>query len=539
MRQASGPGHEPEQVGGGRLAVGGRGAAIGEQRGQQAGVRMPVGIDDHPREAWWQGQPRDRAASRREARRIDGAETDQQLARVVLPVHGRGVEPLEGGQVAAPRQDREQHRRQVDAGDVRLAERAQLVALVPEADGQARTEARGAPCPLVGRIGRDPLGLQRVQRTRRIVARDLLPAGVDHDTHARHRDRRLGDVGRQHDPPTAARRQRLVLGLRRECAVQRHHLRAVPSGDLVDLASRLIDLPRARKEAEHVADVLAQHTLDHAREGRVRGVLDGQRVGIARDGQDRAVVEEARYRSGIDGGRHHQHAQVVACQPRLPNQREAQIGMHAALVELVEDDRGDIGQQRVLLQARGQDAFGREEHACLAAEARFEAHVPAHLATERPALLLGDAPRQGPRGGPPRLQHQDRAVGGQHRRHAGRLAGTRCGHQHGSASCPQVVAQGHEHRIDGQRQHGVIIVLVLCPRPSVLPRSSLLGPPSSLLRPTSVLPPRSSVLPRFDLSSTFVRQGYPVGIENTPLEPGRLTPAKGARNASARRPPVA
>ena len=89
------------------------------------------------------------------------------------------IEPLERRLVAAPGHDGQQHRREVDPGDVRLAKRAQLVALGPQADCEARAESCGPPRPLVGGIGGDPFGLQRVERARGVVSRDLLPAGVD------------------------------------------------------------------------------------------------------------------------------------------------------------------------------------------------------------------------------------------------------------------------------------------------------------------------------------------------------------------------
>ncbi len=57
----------------------------------------------------------------------------------------------------------------------------------------------------------------------------------------------------------------------------------------------------------------------------------------------------------------------VARQPRLFREREPEVGVHAALVKLVEDERRDIAQQRILLQVRGQDAFGDDEQARVAA----------------------------------------------------------------------------------------------------------------------------------------------------------------------------
>ena len=86
-------------------------------------------------------------------------------------------------------------------------------------------------------------------------------------------------------------------------------------------------------------------------------------------------------------------AQIVAREPGLFRERDAEVGVDAALVEFVEDDRAEVREQRVLLEARRQDAFGRKQHARRRAEAPLEPDVPADLGAERPALLVGDAPR--------------------------------------------------------------------------------------------------------------------------------------------------
>ena len=50
----------------------------------------------------------------------------------------------------------------------------------------------------------------------------------------------------------------------------------------------------------------------------------------------------------------------------------------------------ELGQQRIGLQPCGQDAFGDDEQPRLGAEAALEAHLPADLAADRPAALVGD-----------------------------------------------------------------------------------------------------------------------------------------------------
>ena len=65
------------------------------------------------------------------------------------------------------------------------------------------------------------------------------------------------------------------------------------------------------------------------------------------------------------------------------------------------------GQQRIGLQARGQDAFGDDEQPGRGAEAAVEADLPADLAAERPAALVGDPRRDRARRDAPRLQQDD------------------------------------------------------------------------------------------------------------------------------------
>ena len=87
----------------------------------------------------------------------------------------------------------------------------------------------------------------------------------------------------------------------------------------------------------------------------------------------------------------------------MPHQREAEIGVDAALVELIEHDGREIGKERILLKARGQDAFSDNEHPRVAAEAPFEPNLPADLTSDRPPLLPGDPARDGAGGKASRL----------------------------------------------------------------------------------------------------------------------------------------
>ena len=166
---------------------------------------------------------------------------------------------------------------------------------------------------------------------------------------------------------------------------------------------------------------------------------------------DRAVVEKRRHRARVDRRRHDDDPQVVARAPRLPRQRDREIGVDAALVELVEDDGGEVGEQRIALQPRGQDAFGDDEQPRVGAEAAVETHLPADLAADRPAALLGDARGNRPRGDAARLQQDERTVGGERRRNPRRLAGAGRGGDDRGARPPDAVDDLPEEVIDRKR----------------------------------------------------------------------------------------
>ncbi len=108
---------------------------------------------------------------------------------------------------------------------------------------------------------------------------------------------------------------------------------------------------------------------------------------------------------------------------------QADVGVNAALVELVQHDGGEVGEQRIPLQPRGQDPFGDDEQPGVRGEAAFEPDLPSDLAANGPSLLLGDARRDGARRHPSRLQQDDRAGGHQRRRHPRAFARTRRGRQ--------------------------------------------------------------------------------------------------------------
>ena len=191
------------------------------------------------------------------------------------------------------------------------------------------------------------------------------------------------------------------------------------------------------------------HRVGHR---RARLVAHLDRVRARLDLHDRAVVEEARDRSGVERRRHHDEPKLRARPPRLARERQRQVRVQAALVELVEHDRPEAREQRVGLQAPRQHALRGHQQPRVLREAPLEANLEAHLLAERPAVLLGDPPRDRARGHAPRLQQEDRPVGDERRRHARRLPRSGRRHEHEGARGPQHLGDAADVRVDGKRR---------------------------------------------------------------------------------------
>src|SRR6185369_2844485 len=124
--------------------------------------------------------------------------------------------------------------------------------LVVEADADAVGDAAAAAGALARRRLTDRLDRQLLDLAAKAVALDPRRAGVDDVADAGHRERGLGDVGGEHDPAGAVRREDLVLLLLAEAGKERQHL---DPGRMVlpQLLGGVADLALAGKEDEHVA----------------------------------------------------------------------------------------------------------------------------------------------------------------------------------------------------------------------------------------------------------------------------------------------
>ena len=186
---------------------------------------QPVGLEHHPPQARVDGQLRQPAPERRQPLGVvEGGQLLQQPDAVahLAPV-GR-VEEREVLDVAEARRGHLQdHRGEVGAQDLRVGEaRAPVEVLLgvePHADPVGGAAA--AALALVGRGLRDRLDRQPLDLQARAVAADPRRARIDDVADPGHRQRRLGDVRREHDAAALVRPEDALLLARREPRVER------------------------------------------------------------------------------------------------------------------------------------------------------------------------------------------------------------------------------------------------------------------------------------------------------------------------------
>jgi hypothetical protein len=204
---------------------------------------------------------------------------------------------------------------------------------------------------------------------------------------------------------------------------------------------RAADLANAGQENEDVARAFREHrchrsgncSIELALTGR-SGVANRDRMAAADTRDHRGVAEEACERLRIQRCRHRNDAQPRArIELHLARHGQRQIGIQAALVNLVEHQCADAVEKRIFLNAPQEDAVSHCDQPRARRRFMVEANVVAHLVSaERDAALARDAPRGRARGHAPRLEQEHAA---RHRagieqcgRHSHRLAGARSVH---------------------------------------------------------------------------------------------------------------
>ena len=378
-----------------------------------AQAAVAVGLDEHA------AQPRvDRQRGERAA---DGCQTAGAVERTQLVQQreavgdGTGVgrvDERERRDVAQLQRDHLQHDgREVGPQDLGVGElRARVeVVLGVEADADAVRDAATPPGPLVGAglgdlLDRQPLHLEPAR-----VAGDPRGARVDHVVDARHRQRRLGDVGGEHDAAAGVRLEHPLLLGDREPRVERHDL-GVAEAPLAEGLGRLADLPLARQEHEDVAplpvDVAFALQLGDGVADRVEQVAIRVGVRVVRV-DDRPVAHldrEAAPGDLDDGGgevlgealhvdrrRGDHDLEVGAAGEQLGQVAEDEVDVEAALVGLVDDQRVVLQQRAITRQLGEQDAIGHQLDQRVLADLVGEPDLPADGVAQLGGQLLGDA----------------------------------------------------------------------------------------------------------------------------------------------------
>ncbi|MNQ89265.1 hypothetical protein D3C85_1045670 [compost metagenome] len=175
-----------------------------------------------------------------------------------------------------------------------------------------------------------------------------------------------------------------------------------------------MNLALSRQEDQHRPRLLPQGQHDRPRH-RVLESLDGvaaQIKGLHREHpplclDDRRAIEQAGHPSDVQRGRHDQQPQVVS-QHRLalPRQGQAQIGVQAALVEFVEQDRADALQPRIVENHAGEDALGDDFDPRLGPNPALKPGAIADRASRLLAQGRRHPVRRSSRRQPARFQHQ-------------------------------------------------------------------------------------------------------------------------------------
>ncbi len=205
--------------------------------------------------------------------------------------------------------------------------------------------------------------------------------------------------------------------------MERQHLRRRQAAERL---ARPPDLGRPGEEDQHVAvGLLAQDPLHRRRHALLqaqvaRRLLRREELERHREGAalraERRCAEEARHRLRLEGGRHHHQLEIGPLAAGEPaQQRERQVAIEVALVELVQHHRRHAGERGVGEEPPGEERLGQVADARARPRDVLEPDLPADRLSGPLAQLFRYPPRRHAGGEPPRLQHHDLARPGQAR----------------------------------------------------------------------------------------------------------------------------
>ena len=342
----------------------------------------------------------------------------QQHAVADLAAVGR-VREREALDLAEPeRRHLQDHAGEARAQDLGVREPRALgeVLLGVQADADAVAEAPAAALALVGRGLRDRFDGQPLHLQARAVAGDPRGAGIDHVADAGDGERRLGDVGGEHDAAPAVALEDALLLAGGQARIEREQLDARPQ-PAAQRVRGVADLALAGEEHEHVARALALQLVDGGgdRVGLVvvlggLAVADLDRIRAPGDLDHRRSAEVLAEALRVDRRGGHDQLQLRPLGQDALDAAEQEVDVQAALVRLVDDDRVVALEQPVALDLGEQQAVGHQPDQRVLGRAVVEPHrIPDRLA-ERHVELLGDPLGDRARREPARLRVRDAAA---------------------------------------------------------------------------------------------------------------------------------
>ena len=266
-------------------------------------------------------------------------------------------------------------------------------------------------------------------------------------------------------PTRRRRRNRQILRLQGKRGVERRDQHRRIADTLGQPLRRPLDLRLSREEDEDAAVRLGERALDRP-DGLVLDAaarLAAKVAGVDRPGaavalDDGRVVQQARDPRPVQGRGHDREAKLRTQDGlAVAGEGEAEVGIQAALVKLVEQDAGDAVERRIVQDHAGEDAFGDHLDAGPGRDAALQAHAEADGLADRLPEGLGHAGRGRARGQPARLEQDELAARGprfvkQRQRRDGRLARSRRRHDHGRRPRRERGPDRRQRLLD--RQHG-------------------------------------------------------------------------------------
>jgi hypothetical protein len=199
--------------------------------------------------------------------------------------------------------------------------------------------------------------------------------------------------------------------------VERNHLRRGAYGES---GGDPPDLTNAGKEREDVAAGVGDLGGEQIGEGVLPAVAAGERSIRGLDGEDASravddrggacgIVEgdERGHPIGVERGGHEQHGEVGSGAAGLEQQRQCEIRVDRAFVELVEDHQPRVFEQRVDLERPREQRLGHHLEPGLRSNPRRRTDPVARAPAEGLPEQLADACGHGCRGKASGLQHAD------------------------------------------------------------------------------------------------------------------------------------